>query len=107
MGSISWTTLRVGSTLLANLQPAYCQAILRYDQRIALDGAPAEAVDVEAKELAAKHLEERAARKSSQKAAKPRASAGVKPKPALAARPTETPEQLRARVRASLLRESA
>jgi len=89
------------------MAPAYCQAVLSYDQRIVLDSAPAESADVEAKELAAKYLEERAARKSSRKAAKPKASAEVKPRPAPAARPTETPEQLRVRVRASLLRESA
>jgi sRNA-binding protein len=35
---------------------AYCQAILRHDQRIALDGAPTEAVGTEAKDLAAKQL---------------------------------------------------
>jgi sRNA-binding protein len=34
----------------------YCQAVLSHDQRIALDGAPAEAVDAEAKELATKQL---------------------------------------------------
>src|SRR5438270_348034 len=32
---------------------AYCQAVLCYDQRIALDGAPAEAVDTKARDLAA------------------------------------------------------
>jgi sRNA-binding protein len=89
------------------MAPAYCQAVLCYDQRIALDGAPAEAVDAEAKDLAAKHLAERAARKTTEKAAKSTASAVVKPKPAPASRPTETQEQLRARVRASLLRRSA
>jgi hypothetical protein len=36
--------------------PAYCRAVLCYDQRIALDGAPAEFVDAEAKDLAAKQL---------------------------------------------------
>jgi sRNA-binding protein len=80
----------------------YCQAVLCYDQRIALDGAPAEAVDAEAKDLAAKQLERLAARK----AARP---AMVKPKPA-SAPPTAmppTPEQLRDRVRASLSRRSA
>ena len=82
--------------------------MLSYDQRIALDGAPAEAVDAEAKDLAAKHLAERAARKTTtEKAAKLTASAVVKPKPAPAGRPTETPEQLRARVRASLMPRSA
>jgi sRNA-binding protein len=90
------------------MAPAYCHAVLSYDQRIALDGAPAEAVDAEAKDLAAKHLAERAARKTTtEKAAKLTASAVVKPKPAPAGRPTETPEQLRARVRASLMPRSA
>jgi sRNA-binding protein len=89
------------------MAPAYCQAVLSYDQRIALDGTPAEAVDAEAKDLAAKHLAERAARKTTKKAAKPTASAVLKPKAAPAGRPTETPEQLRARVRASLMPRSA
>jgi sRNA-binding protein len=84
---------------------AYCKAILCYDQRIALDGAPAEAVNPEAKDLAAKQLAELAARKTPEKQATA-ATAGVKPKPAPALT-TETPEQLRARVRASLLRRSA
>jgi sRNA-binding protein len=83
---------------------AYCQAILCYDQRIALDGAPAEAVDAKAKDLAAEQL---AAGKTLGKAARTEAPAIVKPKPAPTARSAETPEQLRARVRASLLRESA
>jgi sRNA-binding protein len=34
----------------------YCRAVLCYDQRIALDGTPAEVVDAQAKELAAKQL---------------------------------------------------
>ena len=34
----------------------YCQAVLCHDQRIALDGALAETVDAEAKDLAAKQL---------------------------------------------------
>jgi sRNA-binding protein len=34
----------------------YCRAVLCYDQRIALDGAPAEAVDEWAKDLATKQL---------------------------------------------------
>jgi sRNA-binding protein len=38
------------------MAPVYCQAVLCHDQRIALDGAPAEAVDAEAKDLAAKQL---------------------------------------------------
>jgi hypothetical protein len=60
------------------MAPFYCRAVLSHDQRITLDGAPAETVDAGAKELAAKVL----AKKS---AAKPPA----KPKPARpVARPT-------------------
>jgi sRNA-binding protein len=40
------------------MAPVYCQAVISYDQRIALDGTLAEAVDVEAKDLAAKRLAE-------------------------------------------------
>ena len=89
---------------------AYCQAILRHDQRIALDGAPAEPVGAEAKDLATKQLGRLATRKAAKKAATAAASAAVNPPPA-AAPPTETlpktPDQLRDRVRASLLRRSA
>jgi sRNA-binding protein len=84
------------------MAPVYCQAILRYDQRIALDGAPAEAVDTKAKDLAAKRLAELTARK----AAKHEAKISGSDMPA-STQPAETPEQLRARVRASLLRRSA
>jgi sRNA-binding protein len=42
----------------------YCRAVLCYDQRIALDGALAEVVDAEAKDLAAKQLAKLAARKA-------------------------------------------
>jgi hypothetical protein len=86
--------------------PVYCQATLDCDQRIALDGAPAEAVDAAAKDLAAKQLAKLAARKAAKKAAKTSAPAMVTPPPAPAP-PPETPEQLRARIRASLLRRSA
>jgi sRNA-binding protein len=85
-----------------------CQAVLCHDQRIALDGSPAETVDAEAKNLATKQLAQLAARKA-KKAAKAAAPAVVKPKPAPAP-PTETPstpEQLRDRVRAALLRRRA
>jgi sRNA-binding protein len=136
----------------------YCRAILAHDQRITLDGAPAETVDAEAKDLATKRLAELTVRKAAKKPAteaKPAvataeqapkeavtatepplqkteltpekvataAKPGTKPKatpkkapPAAAAKPApappietvpETPEQLRARIRASLLRRSA
>ena len=78
----------------------YCQAVLCHDQRIALDGAPAETVDAEAKDLAGKQLARLAARKAVTTAGM------VKPKPA-GAPPTEPPKQLRDRVRASLLRRRA
>jgi sRNA-binding protein len=81
----------------------YCQAVLCHDQRIALDGSPAETVEAEAKDLATKRLAQLAARKAAKTAAE---AAVVKPKPAPAP-PAETPEQLRDRVRASLLRRSA
>jgi len=92
------------------MAPVYCQAVLCHDQRIALDGAPAEAVDTEAKDLAAQRLAQLAARKAAKKEMKTAAPAVVKPTPAPVPpteTPPETPEQLRARVRAALLRRSA
>jgi sRNA-binding protein len=87
----------------------YCQAVLCHDQRITLDGAPAEPVGAEAKDMAAKQLARLAARKAATKA-KAAAPASVKPPPA-PIRPIETPpktpKQLRSRVRAALLRRSA
>jgi sRNA-binding protein len=35
---------------------SYCRAVLSHDQRITLDGAPAETVDADARDLAAKEL---------------------------------------------------
>ena len=87
----------VGVLTYWKMAPFYCQAVLSHDQRITLDGAPAEQVDAEAKELAAKQLAKLAARS----AAKQTAAAKAKPKPVPA---PETPAQLRARVRAGLLR---
>jgi sRNA-binding protein len=87
------------------MAPVYCEAVLRYDKRVSLDGSPAETIDAEAKELATKQLARLAARETAKKSLK----AAV---PAMAASPTtetppETPDQLRGRVRASLLRRSA
>ena len=84
----------------------YCEAVLRHDQRVALDGSPAETIDAAAKDLATKQLARLAARETAKKATKPTAPAVVKPKPDPVP-PTATPEQLRARLRASLLRRSA
>jgi sRNA-binding protein len=88
------------------MAPAYCEAVLCYDQRVALDGSPAEPIDAEAKELATKQLARLAARETAKKSVKAVTPAVVKPKPD-PLRPTATPEQLRGRVRASLLRRSA
>jgi sRNA-binding protein len=57
----------------------YCQAVLSHDQRIALDGAPAETVDAGARDLAATQLARLAARNAAKKAA---VSATANPKPA-------------------------
>lgn len=85
--------------------PAYCQAVLDHDQRITLDGTPAEPVDAEAKDMAARQLAQLAARKAAQEAAKAAPPARVKPRPAPSpVTPPATPEQLRDRVRAALLR---
>jgi sRNA-binding protein len=90
------------------LAQVYCQAILRHDQRIALDGSSAETVEAKAKDLATKHLARLAARTAAKKAAKTAAPAMVKSKPASAPSPApERPKQLRDLVRASLLRRRA
>ena len=52
------------------MAPLYCQAVLSHDQRIALDGSPAEMVEPKAKDLATKHLALRAASTTAKKAAK-------------------------------------
>ena len=57
----------------------YCRAVLSRDQRITLDGTPAETVDAEAKDLAAKQL----ARIEARNATKKKATAPAKPKPTL------------------------
>jgi sRNA-binding protein len=100
----------LGVLHLWKMAPVYCHAVVNHDQRIALDGAPAEAVDAGAKDLAATRLAQFAARKAVKKAAKTTAPAVMTPTPAPATpygTLPETPEQLRARVRASLLRRSA
>jgi sRNA-binding protein len=83
--------------------PVYCNAILCYNQRIALDGSPAEMVEAKAKDLATKHLARLAAGTAAEKAAKTGAPAVVKPKPASA----PPAKQLRDLVRASHLRRRA
>ena len=84
------------------MAPAYCEAVLRYDQRVALDGSPAETIDAEARELATNQLARLAARETAKKSVKAAAPAVVEPKPNPLP-PTVTPDQLRGRVRASLL----
>jgi sRNA-binding protein len=82
------------------MAPAYCRAVLCYDQRVALDGLPAETVEAEARDLATKQLARLAARTAAKRAA---AVVTAKPDPA----PPPEREQLRTRVRAALLRRSA
>jgi sRNA-binding protein len=88
------------------MAPAYCQAVLCHQQRIALDGSPAEMVQAKARDLATKHLARLAAGKAAKKAAPAvttsRAASAPPPAP-----PPETPKQLRDLVRASLLRGKA
>jgi sRNA-binding protein len=79
----------------------YCQAVLAHDQRIALDGSPAEPVDARAKDSATAQLARLAARNAAKKATVP---AKAKPKPAPS---TDEPPQLRDQVRAGLLRRRA
>jgi sRNA-binding protein len=86
------------------MAPVYCRAVLCYRHRIGLDGAPAEAIDAEAKALATKRLAQIEARRTAKPAAAkieaaPAAAAVVTP-----AAPRVSTEQLRAKVRAALLR---
>ena len=59
----------------------YCRAILAHDQRITLDGAPAETVDAEAKDLATKRLAEIMGRKAANKPGPKPAVATAEPSP--------------------------
>jgi sRNA-binding protein len=91
------------------LAPLYCRAVLNHPQRIALDGSPAEMVEAKAEDLATEHLARRATSTTAKKAQRA-APTVMKPKPTSApslATPSETPEQLRELVRASLLRRRA
>jgi hypothetical protein len=85
--SLAYTLGVLGRWKMAEV---YCQAVLCHDQRIALDGAPAETVDAEAKDLATKQLAQLAARKTAKKAAEAAAPAVVKPKHAPAPAPPIT-----------------
>ena len=51
------------------MAPSYCRAVLNHQQRIALDGSPAEMVEAEARDLAIKHLARRAAESSRRRVA--------------------------------------
>jgi sRNA-binding protein len=84
------------------MAPVYCQAVLSYDQRVALDGSPAGMVEAKARDLATKHLARRAANKALPTAVKSKPASA----PAPASRP-ETAKPLRDLVRASLLSRKA
>jgi sRNA-binding protein len=105
--AMSWSLpYTLGVLTRWKMADVYCQAVLAHDQRIGLDGSPAETVDAQAKELATKQMAQLEARRAAKKAAGAARAAMVKPKPT-PRRPTETPEQLRNRVRAGLLRRRA
>jgi len=98
--AMSWSIpYTIGVLTYWKMAPFYCQAVLSHDQRVTLDGEPAEPVDAEAKELAAKQLAKLAARNAAKQAAAAKAKPKRKPAPT-----TETPASLRDRVRAGLLR---
>ena len=87
------------------MAPAYCMAVLAHEHRVALDGSPAEAIDASAKDLAAKRLARLAESETVKGDTKLTTPARVISRPA--ERQPEMPEQLRARVRASLMRRRA
>jgi sRNA-binding protein len=64
------------------MAPAYCEAILCYDERVTLDGSPAETIEGEAKELATKQLARLAARETAKKSVKAAVPAVVDRSPA-------------------------
>jgi sRNA-binding protein len=80
---------------------AYCKSVLAHEHRIGLDGSTAEPIDAKAKDLAAKQLERLATRETV------KAAELVPIKRKSPDRPPETPEQLRARIRTSLMRRKA
>jgi sRNA-binding protein len=95
----------LGVLVCWKMAPVYCEAVLCYDRRVALDGSSAEPIDDQARDLATKRLARLAALEAAKTATKA-APAVVKPKPTPAPRterPRETRDQLRGRVRASLL----
>jgi hypothetical protein len=55
--TMGWSlSYSVGVLTIWKMSTTYCRAVLNRDQRITLDGVPVEAVDEEAKDLAAKQL---------------------------------------------------
>jgi sRNA-binding protein len=100
--AMGWTISYTRGVLTPwKMSAVYCQAVLAHDQRIALDGTPAEPVDAEARDQATKRLAQLKARAVKQNAKK---TAAAKTKPA----PTpDKPAQLRDQVRADLLRRRA
>ena len=55
--TMGWSlSYSVGVLTYWKMSAAYCRAVLAHDQRITLDGTPAEAVDEGAKDLATKQL---------------------------------------------------
>src|SRR5271170_2896602 len=80
--AMSWSLpYTLGVLTRWKMSAVYCHAVLSCDQRIGLDGSPAEMVDAEAKELATRQMAQLEARKAAKKAAETAAAAVAKPKP--------------------------
>jgi sRNA-binding protein len=120
--AMGWTPAFTHGVLMAwKSRVAYCNAVLRYNERINLDGSPSGVmVDDAARAMATQQLAMIAARKATKQAKEaawaaqnpPAAESTPEPTPILVAPPEpepqveviETPEQLRAHLRASLLK---
>lgn len=107
-GTMGWSIpYTLGVLARWKMTPVYCRAVLCYEQRITLDGMPAEPIDAEARDLATKQLARLAAQKAAKEAKASRDAAPPAPAaPAIKPLPA-TPEQLRNHVRGALLRRSA
>ena len=106
--AMSWThAYTVGVLAGWKLGLTYCHAVLHHDERITLDGASAEPVDAKAKDLAQKRLATIAARKVAKAEKKVAKVPAAMVQGAAAPASPPTPEELRARVRASLFRPRA
>jgi sRNA-binding protein len=93
MEAFGWTPAYARAVLMVwRLRPAYCHAVLRYPERINLDGsASGEAVDDEARRMAQERLDKVAANRA-QRAEQQQARAAAEAIDAPAPAPTVIPE---------------